>query len=406
MKMKYVIIYGFLWLQIFMLQAQFKGFETYNYDESKVGAYTLPELLKTKGGQTVTTNEQWEKVRRPEILQLFEDNVYGQVPKDYDDIQFKIKNTDKRAMDGKATLKEVVITVYRNQRTATINLLMFIPNKVKKPVPVFLLINHRGIKTMDVTRQKKDGFWPAEELVEAGYAIAGFDVIDFAPDHREKFSQGVLDQLYPEQLTLSNGMRALGAWGWGASRAIDYFETDKSVDAAKVIAVGHSRGGKASLWFGAQDRRVAIVIANNSGNSGAALSRRNFGETIERITNSTIGYPYWFCPNYLQYANNEGKLPVDQHMLIALIAPRPVYVASASEDLWADPKGEYLSLKEALPVYHLYGFKTCLPEEAPEVNHQVISPAMGYHKREGKHNLTPYDWQQFIQFANNWFKIK
>ena len=394
MKLKYVFIFVFL---LAFGQAP----EAQNYDESKVGSYTLPELLKTQGGQTISTVEEWEKVRRPEILRLFEDNVYGQVPKDYDDITFKIKNSDKKAMGGKATLKEVVIIVSRNQKTATINLLMFTPNKVKKPVPVFLVLNHRGIKTMDVTRQNKDGFWPAEEVIEAGYGIAGFDVIDFAPDHKEKFSQGVLDQLYPEQLAMDNGMRALGAWGWGASRAIDYFETDRSVDATKVITVGHSRGGKASLWCGAQDQRVAITISNESGNSGASLSRRNFGETVERIVTT---FPYWFCPNYRQYGNHEDKLPVDQHMLIGLIAPRAVYVASAAEDLWADPKGQYLSLKEAQPVYRLYGFETNLPEEMPEVNQQVIRPAMGFHNREGKHNMTPYDWQQFIRFADSWFK--
>lgn len=374
-----------------------------NYDESKVGSYTLPELLKTQSGQTISTVDEWEKVRRPEILKLFEDHVYGQVPNDYDDIQFRIKNTDKKAMGGKATLKEVLITVFRNQKTATINLVMFTPNKVKKPVPVFLVLNHRGIKTMDVTRQNKDGFWPAEEVIEAGYGIAGFDVIDFAPDHKENFSKGVLDQLYPEQLAMDNGMRALGAWGWGASRAIDYFETDRSVDATKVITVGHSRGGKASLWCGAQDQRVAITISNESGNSGAALSRRNFGETVERIVTT---FPYWFCPNYRQYGNNEAKLPVDQHMLIGLIAPRAVYVASAAEDLWADPKGQYLSLTEAQPVYRLYGFEPSLPEEMPAVNEQVIRPAMGFHNREGKHNMTPFDWQQFIRFADNWFYRK
>lgn len=394
MKLKNISIFVILLAFSQMLLAQ-------NYDESKVGSYTLPELLKTQGGQTISTVDEWEKVRRPEILKLFEDHVYGQVPKDYDDIKFRIKNTDKKAMGGKATLKEVEITVFRNQKTATINLLLFTPNQVKKPVPVFLVLNHRGIKTMDVTRENKDGFWPAEEVIEAGYGIAGFDVIDFAPDHKEKFSQGVLDQLYPEQLAMDNGMRALGAWGWGASRAIDYFETERLVDATKVITVGHSRGGKASLWCGAQDQRVAITISNESGNSGAALSRRNFGETVERIVTT---FPYWFCPNYRQYGNNEAKLPVDQHMLIGLIAPRAVYVASAAEDLWADPKGQYLALKEAQPVYRLYGFEPRLPEEMPAVNAQVIRPAMGFHNREGKHNMTPYDWQQFIRFADNWFK--
>jgi hypothetical protein len=372
-----------------------------NYEESKVGEYQLPELLVTESGQTVSTPEQWEKIRRPEILNLFKNHVYGQVPKDFDDIKFKVINQDKKAMNGKATLKEVAITVTRNNKSVTMNLLMFTPNKVKKPVPMFLVINHRGIKTMDVTRQNKDGFWPAEQVIEAGYGISGFDVIDVSPDDKVKFTEGILDQLYPEQLEMDNGMRALGAWGWGAARAIDYFEKDKSVDATKIISVGHSRGGKSSLWFGAQDERVAITISNESGNSGAAISRRNFGETVDRITTN---FPYWFCPNYRQYANNEDNLPVDQHMLIALIAPRAVYVASADEDLWADPKGQYLALKEAQPVFKLYGNETNLPEEMPEVNQQIVRPSMGFHNREGKHNMTPHDWQQFIRFADSYFK--
>ena len=374
-----------------------------NYDESKVGNFKLPELLITENGKKITTTNQWKNVRRPEILRLFENHVYGQVPKDFDNIRFKVTNKDKKAMDGKATLKEVAITVTRNRKSVTMNLFMFTPNKIKKPVPMFLVINHRGVKTMDVTRKNKDGFWPAEDVIEAGYGISGFDVIDVSPDDNEKFTEGVLDRLYPEQLKMDNGMRALGAWGWGAARAIDYFEKDKLVDATKIISVGHSRGGKSSLWFGAQDKRVAITISNEPGNSGAALSRRNFGETVERITNR---FPYWFCPNYRQYAGNEDKLPVDQHMLIALIAPRAVYVASAAEDLWADPKGQYLALKEAQPAFELYGIKTDLPAEMPDVNEQIIRPHMGFHNREGKHNMTPYDWQQFINFANNCFNIK
>jgi hypothetical protein len=374
-----------------------------NYDESKVGDYQLPELLVAETGQTISTSEQWEKIRRPEILNLFEDHVYGQVPKDFDDIRFKVTKQDKKAMDGKATLKKVAITVTRNNKSVTMNLLMFTPNKVKKQVPMFLVINHRGIKTMDVARQNKDGFWPAEEVIEAGYGISGFDVIDVSPDDKVKFTEGILDQIYHEQLEMDNGMRGLGAWGWGAARAIDYFEKDKSVDASKIISVGHSRGGKSSLWFGAQDKRVAITVSNESGNSGAALSRRNFGETVERITTN---FPYWFCPNYRQYAGNEDKLPIDQHMLIALIAPRAVYVASAAEDLWADPKGQYLALKEAQPVFNLYGIKTNLPPEMPDVNQQIIRSHTGFHNREGKHNMTPYDWQQFIRFADVYFDRK
>jgi len=369
-----------------------------NTDESKVKPYKLPEVLKTVDGNEISSVKDWENIRRPEILKLFENNVYGQVPQDFERISFEIKNEDKDAMNGAATLKEVAITVFRKQKNVTINLLLFTPNRIKKEVPVFLVINHRGIRTMDVTRVNKNDFWPAEEVIEAGYGIAGFDVIDVAPDDKANFQKGVME-LYPEQLEMNNGMRALSAWAWGASRAIDYFETDSSVDAKKIITVGHSRGGKASLWTGAQDKRVSIAISNDSGNSGAALSRRNFGESVKNI----LRFTHWFCPNYKQYADNEDMLPVDQHMLLALMAPRGVYVASAAEDLWADPKGQYLSLLEAQVAYNLYGIKHNFPTEMPEVNNQIIQSHAGFHNREGKHNMTSYDWQQFIKFANFYF---
>lgn len=370
-----------------------------NYDEKSIPPYTLPALMQSQDGKVITSKKEWEKDRRPELLKLFEDHEYGQVPQDFDNIQFEVVNEDKGALDGKATLKEVSIIVKRKQKSVTINLVMFTPNDSKKPVPTFLVINHRGMKTMDITRENKDDFWPAEEVIAGGYGIAGFDVIDVAPDDEETFDQGIL-QLYPEQLEMKNGMRALGAWGWGASRAIDYFEKDKSVDAKKVITVGHSRGGKASLWCGAQDQRVAIAISNESGNSGASLSRRNYGETIKDI----IRFTHWFCPNYAQYVDNEDKLPFDQHMLLALMAPRAVYVSAAEEDLWADPKGQYLSMLEAQDAFNLYGIETDLPKEMPAVNLQVVQPHMGYHNRSGKHNMILYDWQQFMKFADQYFE--
>lgn len=396
MKARYIITFVLIFLCApLIVSAQ-------NNDESKVRPYTLPEILKTTQGKVITTAEDWENIRRPEIIKLFEDHVYGQVPQDFDKIRFKVTKKDKKALEGAATFKEVTITVERNKKSVDMRLFMFTPNNQKKPAPMFLVINHRGVaRTMDVTREKKDGFWPVEEVIAAGYGISGFDVIDVSPDNKDTFAQGVLDQFYPEQLQMDNGMRALGAWGWGASRAIDYFEKDKSVDVKKIISVGHSRGGKASLWFGAQDKRVAITVSNESGNSGAALSRRNFGESVEVITRI---FPHWFCPNYRQYADNEENLPIDQHMLMALIAPRAVYVGSAAEDLWADPKGQYLSMVEAQPAFELYGFTTDLPKEMPDINQQIIRSPMGFHNREGKHNMTPYDWQQFINFANEYFR--
>jgi hypothetical protein len=210
------------------------------------------------------------------------------------------------------------------------------------------------------------------------------------------YVNGVL-QLYPEQISAGNGMKAIGAWAWAASRVMDYFEKDKNIDSKRVAIVGHSRGGKAALWTGAQDQRFTLVFANCSGNTGAALSRRKFGETIKRINDN---FPHWFADNYKKYNDNEAALPVDQHMLIALMAPRPVYTTSTSKDLWADPLGSYLSLKNAEKVYDLYGKASRLPAVPPAINIPVIHSCIGYHNREGIHNLTIFDWTNFVRFAN------
>ncbi|KAA0991371.1 alpha/beta hydrolase [Dyadobacter aurulentus] len=368
-----------------------------NYDESKVPAYTLPEVLKTVSGKEIKNKNQWEKTRRPEILRLFENNIYGQMPRSLDSIKYSVVSEDKQAMLGNATLKEVAIQVFRNQKSVRINLTLFIPNKRSGPVPVFVLINNRPKSNTDPTRQKKSEFWSAEMVVDSGFAVAAFHVSDLAPDDKEKYAEGVL-QMYPEQLSADNGMKAIGAWAWGASRVMDYLETDRDINAKKVIVVGHSRGGKASLWAASQDQRFAACVTNCSGNTGAALARRQFGERITKI-NTT--FPHWFNNNYKKFNDNENELPVDQHMLIALIAPRPVYATNASNDLWADPKGTYLALKHAEKVYGLYGKKSSLPENPPAIDQPLPKAPMAYHNREGEHNMTTYDWANFVTFARS-----
>lgn len=367
-----------------------------NYDETKVPHYTLPDVLKTASGKLVRSDEKWESLRRPEVLRLFEDHVYGQMPVSYDSIRYALTEDDGQEMGGKAVLKQVGITVFRNGKSVLINVVLFVPANVKKPVPVFLLINNRGKENTDPTRTQKSEFWPAEMVIDSGFAIAAFHVSDLAPDHKDTYATGVLEKLYPEQLKKDNGMKAIGAWAWGASRVMDYLETDKDIDSKKVLLVGHSRGGKTSLWAAAQDRRFAACITNCSGNTGAALARRQFGERISRI-NTT--FPHWFNNNYKKYNDKENALPVDQHMLIALIAPRPVYATNASKDLWADPKGTFLAMKAAEPVYALYGIRAELPKEQPGINVPVMGKHFGYHNREGEHNMTAYDWANFIRFA-------
>ena len=365
-------------------------------EEVKILPYTLPEVLKTMDGKGVGKVSEWEKKRRPEILTLFENNIYGQMPKSFDHISYTVVNEVANAMDGKAHLKEVTISVEKANKTVAIHLVLFTPTNSKKSSPVFLLINNRGKENTDATRKVKSEFWPAEMAIDSGYAIAAFHVSDAAPDHKDTYQNGVL-QLYPEQLVADSGMKAIGAWAWAASRVMDYFKTDKAIDFSKVGIVGHSRGGKAALWAGAQDERFAMVFSSCSGNTGAALARRQSGETIKAI-NTT--FPHWFNNNYKQFNDNVNALPVDQHMLISLMAPRAVYTTSATQDLWADPLGSYLSLIEAQKVYALYGKKSGLTPTPPPANTPIVHSILGYHNREGIHNMTAYDWGNFIRFAN------
>lgn len=388
------MIFCFLLLGQPILYAQ----EGFNYDESKVPAYSLPDLFVTQAGEPVTTSNAWEFVRRPEIIRLFEDNVYGQVPNTFDAVSFSVVNEDPRAMDGLAHLKEVDITISRNNKQITMRLILFIPTKRTKPAPVFLLINHRAPENIDPSRKIKMDFWPAETLIQRGYAAATFHVQDVADDKKETFDADILRTLYPEHLQMANGMRGLGAWAWGAMRAMDYFLRDPDIDATKAGVVGHSRGGKAALWTGAQDPRWAITVSNESGCGGAAISRRKFGETVKRINTN---FPYWFTDNFNTYNDNEDALPLDQHMLIASIAPRAVYVASAVEDEWADPKGEFLALKVGTRVHReIYKHTAVLPDKLPGTNEPSHLPYAGHHIRDGKHNLTSYDWNQFMDFAD------
>jgi hypothetical protein len=355
--------------------------------------------LTTDAGKKVSTAREWQQIRRPEIVKKFEENVYGKMPATFDHIKFSVMNRDAAAMNGRATRKEVRIEIQRNNQTVKLDLLLFVPNGSEKKVPVFLLINNRGKENTDPTRKTKSPFWPAEAVIDSGFAIAAIQVSDMAPDDKDTYMNGVL-RLYPELLAAADGMKAVGAWAWGASHVMDYFLTDNDIDASKVSLVGHSRGGKASLWAAAEDQRFAICFTNCSGSTGAALARREFGERVARINNT---FPHWFSDNYKKYNGKEQTLPVDQHMLIALIAPRPVYATNASKDLWADPTGTFLSLKNAQPVYALFGKKSLLPENPPAINKPVINSALGYHNREGEHDLTLYDWNNFLQFAKQQF---
>lgn len=362
-----------------------------------INGLNLPDPLLSESGEKITSTKDWEARRRAEILELFRTNVYGRAPLGRpQDLRFQVEKTDPKAMDGAATLKQVAIEFSGPGGQGRINLVLFVPNERKGSAPAFLLICNRPAENIDPTRQKKSEFWPAEQIVARGYAAAAFQVGDVDPDKHDGFKNGVHGIFDPAERK-PDAWGTIAAWAWGASRVMDYLESDPDIDAKRVAVVGHSRGGKTALWAGAEDRRFALVISNDSGCTGAALARRKMGETIQVINKN---FPHWFCENYKQYNGRDEQLPVDQHQLISLIAPRPAYVASANEDLWADPEGEFLAAAAASPVYELFGLKGLPAAAMPKPDTALQDGHVAYHLRPGKHNLTPYDWERFMNFAD------
>lgn len=393
-----------------------------NYDEDKVPEYVLSNPLKTFGGKEVETVKSWESERRPELLNFFTQNVYGAVPGELALTSFNIVEQSDDAIDGKAKRKQIELIFEKNGKQLRFNILLYLPKSVEK-APVFLGYNFYGNHTVsndphilisnawarnnesfaiannqldDQSRGVRTNRWAIEKMINSGFGLATIYYCEVDPD-KDDMTDGIHSLFYSEsqQVPASNEWGSIAAWSWGLSRAMDYFEKDADVDASKVIVFGHSRLGKASLWAGATDQRFAAVISNNSGCGGAALSKRKVGETVWRINSS---FPHWFCDNFKIYNNNEELLPVDQHELLALIAPRPLYVASAEEDKWADPRGEFLSAYYATPVYQLYNKIGIKIPEMPIVN-LPIQNTVAYHIRSGVHDVTDYDWEQYIKWA-------
>jgi hypothetical protein len=267
-----------------------------------------------------------------------------------------------------------------------------------RPCPAFLLICNRERACIDADRAVRSPFWPAEALIARGCAAAAFQIDDVDPDRADGFAEGIRAAFGSDTSdTSGDSWGAIAAWAWGASRAMDWLQTVPDIDASRVGVVGHSRGGKAALWCGAQDERFALTISNNSGCTGAALARGKTGERIAAINKS---FPYWFCDNYKRFGDHEDDLPVDQHELLALIAPRLLYVASATNDAWADPRGEFRSCLAAEPVYRLFGRRGVVGGDRPPPPETPLPDgAIGYHLRTGDHDLTPYDWERFMDFA-------
>ena len=368
-------------------------------DPPQMPAYTLPDPLLTNDGHKVASADEWRKTRRPEVLELFRKHVYGRVPATAFEQSFRIVREDPAALGGAATLRLVEIRIEVEKKSHLINLTLFVPNKRSGPAPAFLLICHRGAEIIDPARTTKSGFWPVEEGIARGYAMAAFSNADLDPDKDNGFKDGI-HGILDGATRPPDAWGTIAAWAWGASRCMDYLVTDKDIAKDKVAVIGHSRGGKTALWAGAEDERFALVCSNDSGCVGAALSRRQT-KGKETVAVSNKSFPHWFNANFKTYSNRVEELPVDQHMLIALIAPRAVCVGSASQDLWADPRGEFESAVRAGPVYRLFD-KSGLgaPSDMPALGTALGGDGLHYHIREGKHDLNAVDWGFYMDYAD------
>jgi len=416
--MRYYVLFACVFLFLRTMNAQFVA----NYDESRVPEFDLPDPLTTFSNNQILTSATWNEIRRPELITFFESQVFGKVPGTLDAIAFEVVEESNSALGELAKRRQIKVSVTKNSKTLSFLILLYLPKMVDR-APLFLGYNFHGNHTViddpaiiiskawslnnesigitnhtltEESRGMLSSRWAITSIIEAGLGLATIYYGEIDPDKND-FTDGLHSLFYEEgqKRPAKDEWGAIGAWAWALSRAMDYLANDREVDKSRVIVFGHSRLGKAALWSGAMDERFAGVISNDSGCGGAALSKRKFGETVAQINE---GFPYWFSENFKKYNNAEELLPVDQHELLALIAPRPIYVASAQEDEWADPKGEFLSTYYATPVYSLFGKTGILSNEMPSVN-SPIQNTVAYHIRTGKHDVTEYDWEQYIKWV-------
>ena len=361
----------------------------------------VPELMTTFKGEKVSSVEQWESVRAPELFDTFASEEYGRWPEagTYS-VSFESEEPDRLMMGGKAIRKRIRITYAAECGARSFVVTAFIP-VCKKPVPAFLLICNRDpYENIDPTRAKKSGFWPAEDIVDRGYAAVAFWNGDVAPDWNTGNREGIFACFDLNNIRYKfDRWGTLAAWAWGASRVMDWIETEPLINSKRVAVVGHSRGGKTALVAGVYDKRFAMACSNDSGCSGAKLNHIDLPKS-EHVDIIVRTFSYWFAPNYLRVANREKEWKVDQHQFIALMAPRLVCIGSATEDAWAGQKGEYYAGILASPAWELYGKKGLVANAFPPPEKPLQEGCVSYHLRTGKHNLTPYDWKCYMDFAD------
>ena len=397
-------------------------------------ALAQPDVLTMRDGRKVTDPQMWWKERRPEITELLESQEYGRMPNGKLAAKiapkFRLDLIDRKALGGKAVRKQVSITFPAVKNSPKLHLLLYIPQKAEGAVPAVLGLNFDGNQTVDAdpgidlpevwvrdpanprgprikqraaesTRGSAASQWQIEKILDRGYAVATMYCGDVEPDFNGGMQYGVRQMFLTGKQTIpADGWGTLGAWAWGLSRALDYLQQDADVKGQKVAVFGFSRMGKAAIWAAGRDQRFAMAISNESGQGGAGLLHRKAGETVEHLVNS---FPHWFDANFRQYVGHEDTMPVDGHLALSLVAPRPAYVGSAELDKESDPKGEFIAAVEASRVYHLLGKQGLASTEMPGLN-QPIGGDVGYHVRSGKHDVTAYDWDRYLDFMDQHLK--
>ncbi len=395
------------------------------YDGAQVPDYSLPDPLQIPGGNPVSTLDAWESLVKPAWRSLFEQEMYGIIPAEGVRLTVDLAYENPNAIDGLAHLREVRLRLERNGKVQDVYMLVLTPKQSDRATPAFVGLNFAGNHTVvddpgiripsgwvpnrrdlgiednrasSAHRGKMNRRWPVRQILSRGVSLVTAYSGDIDPDFDDGFTNGV-HGLFSDRPRDRSSWGTLAAWAWGLSRMMDALEDHSWVDISRVAVIGHSRMGKAALLAGVIDSRFSLVISNQSGCGGAALSRRRFGERLKQINSN---FPHWFCEAFHTYNARESELPFDQHIFVSLVAPRPVLIGSAEEDRWADPQGEFLSLYHANPVYRLYGLEGLPHGQFPTANGEVAGHNF-YHIREGRHDLTEYDWVQYLSFAGSFW---
>jgi hypothetical protein len=396
-----------------------------NYDETKVPPYTLPDPLVMANGRRVTDANTWRRQRRPELIRLYENEIYGRVPANAPRVTWEVTETDTHARDGAAVLKKVVGHVGMKTDGPQIRVSVYTPANTAAKVPIILLVNFGGgqgsVGGPPAGPAPPNGAGTAAGRAGAGrgnavtgeppnaadilargwgYATVGYN--DIQPDRNNAWSEGVIGQtLAPGQTKPAIGeWGTISAWAWGASRIADYLQSDPNVDGTHIALYGFSRLGKTVLWAAAQDERFQVVFSGCAGEMGSALARRDWGETVDDMAQN---YAWQFGGRFQLWPGRWAEMPVDAHMLISLIAPRPLFVTGGTGDQWSDPKGEFLSQVAAGPVYRLLGARDLGVTTYPAPDTPIVTGDLGFNLHTGPHTATPAEWATFVDFLARYF---